>query len=137
MGGEIDMLRQDPQATSTATVVAVGEDVKCFCLSCDELTSHLDREEKLKGAVQGLLAESILQKVLALNEKRNLLEYGAVLELAHGLRCNSGLTAVLDDFRQRHSISGEVLRHMAEQQSEEGTEQTFTTKIAEIKQKMS
>merc|ERR1712000_212994 len=101
------MLRGDLDATSTATVVAVGDDVRCFCIDWYELRDHLDRDEKLKGAVHGMFAESVLQKVLALNAKCDILQYVAVLELVSKLGESPGVTAALDDFRLRHSISAD------------------------------
>jgi len=127
--GDVDMLQGNADATSTATVVAVGDDVRCFCLSCAELADRLDRDAKLKGSVYAVFAESVLTKVLALNAKSDILEYGAVLEVVGNLGASSGLNAAMENFRHQRGISleehervsAEVVRHAAERRVVQGT----------------
>merc|ERR1711924_577507 len=77
---------------------AVGDDVKCFCLSCTELKERMGTDSKLNGAVQSMFAESVLQKVLALNAKCDVVQYAAVLSLlqvgraCRNERCSGGFS---------------------------------------------
>jgi hypothetical protein len=132
--GEVDMLSGGQDVTSTATVVAVGDDVKCFCLSCTELKERMGTDSKLNGAVQSMFAESVLQKVLALNAKCDVVQYAAVLDLSCKLGEPIAMNAALEEHEH---VRAEVLKFSAEsRQSQESTELEALTSSSRLARRL-
>eukprot|EP00927_Polykrikos_kofoidii_P079327 TRINITY_DN76109_c0_g1_i1.p1 TRINITY_DN76109_c0_g1~~TRINITY_DN76109_c0_g1_i1.p1 ORF type:complete len:334 (-),score=44.18 TRINITY_DN76109_c0_g1_i1:498-1499(-) len=92
--------------TLVGTVISRG-DVKCLAIPVESFNECLNNDDALRGAVNGLLANSLAANMAARLDACKAQEYEAILEVTCGSVATSSVSSALSGFRSDRGISEE------------------------------
>merc|ERR1712014_241727 len=103
--GEFDLLSEDrSEGRNPSTVVTARGCVRCFVAPTWKIKEMLEHDPGMKGILEGVLVDSLASKLELLNEKVEMRNYRAVLEVACSLGNDASFGAGVSAYRQRHGI---------------------------------